>query len=113
MDVPIVVKDADENDLDSHHKLFSAGGQIPRGDNRVPSKDIKRKVNKHGNLIGTANANPLLDTSMYELILDEGDVEYYSANRILLRIYLNKLMTMATFIVSLMKLLTIRKPTTP
>jgi hypothetical protein len=82
MSEPIVVKEADEYDLDTYHKLISARALLPRGDTKAPAKVIKRKLDDDGNLIGKANSNPLLDTSLYEVLFDDGGIEYYSANTI-------------------------------
>jgi hypothetical protein len=82
MSEPIIVKDADDSDLDTYHKLISAWSLRPRGEERAPARVIKRKLEDNGKLIGTANPNPLLDSSVYEVLFDDGDTEYNSANAI-------------------------------
>jgi hypothetical protein len=34
-------------------------------------------------VIGTANANPLLDTSLHEVIFDDGEIKFFSANTVI------------------------------
>jgi hypothetical protein len=82
MEEPIIVKDADDSDMDTYHKIISARALLPRGDNRAPAKVMKRQLDEERNLIGTVNANLLLDTSLYEPLFDDGDVEYISENTI-------------------------------
>ena len=49
---------------------------------------VKRRKRDHdGELIGKSNDNPLLDTSVYEVEFDSGEVEAYHANIIAESIY--------------------------
>jgi hypothetical protein len=55
---------------------------LPREDSREPAKVMKQKLDDDGNPVGKANDNPLFDTSLYEVLFDDGGIEYYSANTI-------------------------------
>jgi hypothetical protein len=49
----------------------------------------KRARDQNGELIGKANPNLLLDTSVYEVALEDGSVERYHANILVEHIYDN------------------------
>jgi len=49
---------------------------------------MKQKRGIDGELQGCSNANPILDTSIYEVEFDDGSTEAYSANIIAEHIYL-------------------------
>lgn len=51
-------------------------GEIRRG------KVMRRKRTHDGQLIGTSNANPILDTRLYEVEFDDGDHQEFMANNI-------------------------------
>jgi len=48
---------------------------------------MNRKRRIDGELQGCSNANPILDTSIYEVEFDDGSTEAYSANIIAEHIY--------------------------
>jgi hypothetical protein len=52
-----------------------------------PRSFIARKRDAEGNLIGRENANPILDTRIYDVQFQDGHVESYSANIIAENIY--------------------------
>jgi len=49
---------------------------------------MNRKRRIDGELQGRSNANPILDTSVYEVAFDDGIMKAYSANIIAEHIYL-------------------------
>jgi hypothetical protein len=55
---------------------------VPQGGQVVTGRVIKRKRDSDGNLIGKSHQDPLLDTSLYEVELEDGRVEAFSANLI-------------------------------
>ena len=60
---------------------------LPLGDKMVTGKVTKRKCNAEGELTGTSNNNPILDTRSYEVVFPSGDQAEYSANMIAQNIY--------------------------
>ena len=60
---------------------------LPLGKKMVTGKVTKRKRNTEGELTGTANNNPLLDTRSYEVVFPSGDQAEYSANMIAQNMY--------------------------
>jgi hypothetical protein len=67
--------------------LISAEVLLPKGDVLLPAKVIARKRDAEGNLMGRENANPILDTTIYDVQFQDGHVESYSANIIAENIY--------------------------
>ena len=53
-----------------------------------------RKRNERGELIGTSNSNPLLDTRLYTIEFDDGTYGEYTTN-IVMETFTHKLMKMA------------------
>lgn len=84
---PVVIPEADTYDDDSYHKFISAHVIIPTAGEAKKGKVLRRKRDKDGNLIGTANSNPILDTSVYEVEFDDGHIEAFAANAIAEAIY--------------------------
>ena len=55
----------------------------------MPSGTVKRrKRNIDGTLVGTSNENPMLDTREYLVELSDDSEETYSANTIVLNMYI-------------------------
>ena len=82
--------DLDEDDAldhDAFDRYISARVCIPKGDAIEYGTVRKRKRDDRGNLIGRTNANPILDTSVYEVEFDDGRTEAFSANIIAESIY--------------------------
>ena len=88
-DKPAVPELAEADDIqhEAFDRYISARVRVPRGDDWAYGTVKRRKRDADGNLIGNANKNPLLDTSIYEVELDEGEVEAFSANIIAEHIY--------------------------
>jgi hypothetical protein len=55
---------------------------VPQGGQVVSGRVIRRKRDNDGNLIGKANKDPLLDTSLVEVEFQDGHIEAYTANAI-------------------------------
>jgi hypothetical protein len=80
--------EADEMDHDAYDKYISARLLLPDGDGVARSAQIKRrKRDEDGNLIGRSNQNPILDTGLYEVEFDDGQVGTYAANVIAENVY--------------------------
>ena len=77
--------EADDVDYDGY---IGAKVSIPRdGHTFAVGRVIKRARDKEGMLLGKKDKNPLLDSSVYELEFENGDVEKYTANVIAEHIY--------------------------
>jgi hypothetical protein len=74
--------EADELDHDAYCKFVSARVVIPVGGVMKHGVVVKRKRDEDGLLIGVANKNPILDTSLHEVEFDDGLVEAFTANTI-------------------------------
>jgi hypothetical protein len=74
--------EADEFDHDAFDKYVAAEVVIPKGDSLLYGKVLRRKRDNDGNLIGHAHANPVLDSSIYEVEFEDGRTEAYAANAI-------------------------------
>jgi hypothetical protein len=94
--------DDDDNDVieeesvrpeqdDYTHEAFdgylTASVMLPRGREVLKAQVVARKRDVNGNPIGRANSNPFLDTRVYEVELEDGEREYYSANLIAENMY--------------------------
>ena len=79
--------EADEFDHDAYDKYISAQIVVPKGDAVTYGKVVRRKRDGDGNLIGHANKNPILDTSVYEVLFDDGHIEAFAANVIAEQLY--------------------------
>jgi hypothetical protein len=60
---------------------------IPVGGELKSGTVVKRKRGEDGLLIGIANKNPILDTSLYEVVFDDGVVKAFTSNVIAENIY--------------------------
>ena len=79
------IKETDDLDL---NRYISAKVSIPVGGHKFAhGRVVRRARDDTGELIGKSNANPLLDTSQYEVQFEDGAVERYSANVIAENIY--------------------------
>ena len=79
--------EADDFDEDAYDAYISAQVMLPRGDRMEMANVRKRKRDDNGNPIGRHNANPILDTRMYEVEFPDGDVAAYTANIIAENLY--------------------------
>ena len=73
-------------DLDQN-KFISARVKVPVGGEEKFGKVRDRKRDANGELIGESNINPLLNTAVYDVELDDGTVEQFTANIIAELIY--------------------------
>ena len=60
---------------------------LPRGGKLARGNVNKRKRDHDDNVIGNANANPILDTREYEVEFDDGGVSHLTANMIAQSMY--------------------------
>jgi hypothetical protein len=79
----------DMDDLEINYKGYiSAKVKIPTSGYHFSHGIIKRRARDgNGELIGKANPNPVLDTSVYEVELENGSVDRYHANVLAEHIY--------------------------
>ncbi len=85
--VPDIAEADADGDWD-YDRYITAKVKLPHnGHHFAVGKVIARARDENGELVGKANENPLLDTSMYEVQFDDGTVERYHANIIAEHIY--------------------------
>ena len=53
---------------------------LPQGDELLPAKVIDRSKDADGNVVGTYDDNPMLNTLSYDVELSDGEVRKFSAN---------------------------------
>jgi hypothetical protein len=63
-----------------YDNLINAEVLLSKGDILLPAKVIGRKRDSSGNPIGIANANPILDTRIYNVEFPNGHTKSYAAN---------------------------------
>jgi len=71
----------------AHDKMIGAEALLPRGGEVAEAVVVKRARDKDGKYIGTANANPLLDSRRYLVRFKTGDEEEFAANEIAENLY--------------------------
>ena len=69
----------DEKEYDQY---ISMNLTFHKGDKPLNGTVIRQKRDSDGNLIGTPNKVPLLDTRIYEVQMTDGSTQEYSANEI-------------------------------
>jgi hypothetical protein len=84
--------EADKPEIDdftpeTYDAMISAELFIPKENVLIPAKIIGRKHDDQGNLIGQANANPVLDSRIYKVQFPDVHVEEYAANALAENIY--------------------------
>jgi len=83
------LEEADEIQHEAYDRYITARVCVPKGGEMsygtVKVKHRKRRLD--GDLMGRSNANPILDTSIYEVEFDDRSTEAYSANIIAEHIY--------------------------
>ena len=73
--------EAESYDKESLDKLLSAQHMLlPRGEGVEHGKVIGRKRDQDSHPIGHSNANPLLNTRVYEVEFQDGHIQAYLAN---------------------------------
>ena len=74
-------------DPESYNSYITAQVLLPKGDEFKVGTVVKRRADENGNPMGLSNENPILDTRLYEVQFDDGDVLEYSANVIAENLY--------------------------
>ena len=72
---------------ESGDEYVNAEVMLPRGNAMQRGRVVKRKRDDDGNIVGTANANPILDTRVYEVMFPDGEVTELAANTIATSMY--------------------------
>jgi len=80
-------QEADDSSGEIFDQYLSAELLVPHQGEMRKGRVIARKRDAHGNPVGVANNNPLLDSRMYEIEFPEGNIEAYTANTIAENIY--------------------------
>ena len=78
---------SEEFDVDTYDVYPTAQVRLPLEDHYTIGNVKRRKRDKDGNLLGTANTNPILDTRVYEVEFPDGQVLEYAANVIAENLY--------------------------
>mgnify|MGYP003321344517 FL=1 len=73
--------------VDTYDAYVTAQVLLPKGDDYVLGTVQKRKRDTDGNLIGRGDNNPILDTRLYEVEFQDGEVLEYAANVIAEHLY--------------------------
>jgi len=68
-------------------RLLHAELTLPHGESRQYAKVLSRARDESGNLIGTYDDNPLLNTMLYDVEFADGAVKQYTANIIAKNMY--------------------------
>jgi hypothetical protein len=69
-----------EHDVDTYDQYVGAHVRVPIGHEIKSGKVIRRKREIDGTASGRANADPMLDTSNYEIQIPDGRSDEYTAN---------------------------------
>jgi len=81
------LEEADEIQHEAYDRYITARVCVPKGGEMSYGTVKNRKRRLDGDLMGRSNANPILDTSIYEVEFDDGSTEAYTANIIAEHIY--------------------------
>jgi hypothetical protein len=76
-----------EHDVDTYDQYVGAHVRVPIGDEIKSGKVLRRKRELDGTVRGRANANPMLDTRIYEIEFPDGRSDEYTANVIAENMY--------------------------
>ena len=80
--------EADDMDFEAFDKYISANVTLPDSDGVLQHATVRRrKRDEEGNLIGHSHRNPILDTTLYEVEFDDGNLHTYTANIIAESLY--------------------------
>lgn len=74
-------------DEEAYNKYITSQVLLPRGDTFEKATVLRRKRDHEGNLIGKSHNNPILDSSVYEVIFSDGHTAEYATNMIAENIY--------------------------
>ena len=81
------MKESEQIDLDLN-RYISAKVKVPQGGhNFAHGKVVARARDECGELIGHSNNNPILDTTVYDVEMEDDSIERHSANIIAEAIY--------------------------
>jgi hypothetical protein len=72
---------------EAYDTLITAEVLLPKGDILLPGIVVGRKRDEAGNPVGLANANPILDTRVYNVQFPDGHVDSYATNIIAENVY--------------------------
>ena len=81
------IPEPDDFEPEGYDAYVTSRVALPRGDRPEIATVLKRKRNAEGVPIGRSNGNPMLDTSVYEVQFEDGQVLEYSANVIAENLY--------------------------
>ncbi len=70
-----------------YDRLIHAELNLPQGENMVNAKVLGRSRDTNGNIIGTYDNNPMLNTVIYDVEFPDGAVKQYAANTIAENMY--------------------------
>ena len=85
---PIHIEEADEMDHDAFDKYIMVEVMLPQGDDSLALGIVKHHKHDHdGNVIGTSNPDPFLDSSIYEVKFADGVTQEYESNVIAEHLY--------------------------
>lgn len=79
--------EADDFTPEAYDQYLTAEVMLPHGGEMAQARVISRKRDADGNLIGTRNPNPILDTRLYEVEYPDGSTEAVTANLIAENLY--------------------------
>ena len=80
--------EADDMDFEAFDKYIASNVVLPDSDGVLQHATVRRrKRDEDGNLIGHAHRNPILDTSLYEVEFEDGNLHTYTANIIAESLY--------------------------
>ena len=74
--------DADDHTPETIDKYVNAVVDLPTKHGKRSGKVVRNLLDEHGQVIGDANDNPILDTRMYMVEFPDGSVAPYAANKI-------------------------------
>ena len=79
--------EVDDYTPEGYDELISAEVLIPKGDQSVLGTVIGRKCDSENKSVVIRNANPILDTREYDVMLPDGSTVAYNVNSIVKNIY--------------------------
>ncbi len=79
--------EADDWDPEAYEQYNSAQVRLNKGGQEHLGTVVSRKRDAHGNPVGHANPNPILDTRIYQVTFPDGDTAEYSTNIIAESLY--------------------------
>ena len=80
-------QDPDDFDIDAYDGYVTAQVSLPREEKLELGTVLRRKRDAEGKLIGHSHENPIMDSSIYDVVFSDGEVLEYSANVIAENLY--------------------------